>query len=211
MLIVLLLLLGVPGLTGGNMLLVAACASYISDVTTEENLLLRMAVSLLSPSVGIGITQLAIGYLIDDYGFGPALWMSGIAYLVVFLYIIIPPFLIETVDRKGTKTDVGKSNPLSGFKSIILLFKNNTYLRRWRLALLNAIEFMNQTINTAALSIALIYGLGPPFCWSSILVAGYSTTVIFTGSFGKYGKKTSHNKSCLHKIMETVSNSHFVK
>ncbi|XP_072043097.1 proton-coupled folate transporter-like [Amphiura filiformis] len=65
------------GLTGSNMLMVAQCTAYISDVTNKDNRLLRIALTFTAPSIGIGLTQVAIGYLIRDYGFGPALWMTS--------------------------------------------------------------------------------------------------------------------------------------
>ena len=171
------------------------CVSYIADVTTSENRLLRLVVALNTNGIAVGITQLAIGYLIDDYGFGPALWIAAIAYFLALLYIIIPPFLIETVDRDRTKTESKKINPLSNLKSFIVLFQNNTHLRSWRLGFLYLIQCMIKMINNAALSLVLVYGLGPPFCWSSVLVAGYSALITFTG-IGKYGRNdvVSHSQ-----------------
>ncbi|XP_072049344.1 proton-coupled folate transporter-like [Amphiura filiformis] len=176
------------GLTGSDTLLAAQYVAYISDITNKETRLLRFAIVFTMPSIGIGSTQVAIGYLIEDYGFGPALWISFIAYCLAFLYIIIPPFLIETVDRneKNAKPgmDQSESGVIYGLKSLILLFKNKTRLRRWRLGFLYMIVFMNQVINTAVLEIVLVYGLGTPFCWPSVLVAGYTTLSIVSSALG---------------------------
>ncbi|XP_072049343.1 proton-coupled folate transporter-like [Amphiura filiformis] len=178
----------IEGLTGSDTLLVAQYNAYISDITSKENRLLRIAIAFTMPSIGIGLTQVAIGYLIEDYGFGPALWIAFIAYCLAFLYIIIPSFLIETIDRndKNAKPvmDQSESRVIYEFKSLILLFKNKTRLRRWRLGFLYMIEFMNQVINSAILGIVLVYGLGTPFCWSSVLVAGYTTLAIFSNALG---------------------------
>ncbi|XP_072048697.1 proton-coupled folate transporter-like [Amphiura filiformis] len=59
----------IEGLTGGTMLLAAQCTAYISDITNKENRLLRIAFAFTMPSIGIGSTQVAFGYLIEDYGF----------------------------------------------------------------------------------------------------------------------------------------------
>ncbi|XP_072018606.1 lysosomal proton-coupled steroid conjugate and bile acid symporter SLC46A3-like [Amphiura filiformis] len=171
------------GFLGGFWLILAQCVAYVADVTAEKTRLLRISIVQGAPVLGYGLTQLGVGYMIQHYGFGPPLWMACIAYCVTLLYIV-SPLLIETVDRKHKRDrhDIDKeaSSVMAGVKNLIMLFKSNVYLRRWRIGFLYTIEFMNELFNTSSVRIAIIYGLGPPFCFSSVLVAGYTTLVIFS-------------------------------
>lgn len=172
------------GITGGTGLIIAGSVSYVTDVTTAEKRLLRIGVVHGSFLIGIGLTQVAVGYLVENLGFGPPLWITGITISACLFYIIVPPLLIETVDTEQYKLK-DKSDKVNSIQSLINLFKINVAARRWRLAILFFVEFMNETLNASAVGVIIIYGLGPPFCWNSVLVAGYWTMLLFSSALGK--------------------------
>ena len=167
----------------------AQCVAYVADVTTVKNRLLRVSIVQASPLIGLGLTQLGVGYMIERYGFGPPMWMTLAAYIVTLAYIA-SPLLIETVDRqhKRDKNDIDEtvSSLKAGVNNLVLLFKKTAYLRRWRIGFLYTIEFMNDMFNTSSIAIAIVYALGPPFCWSPVLVSGYWTLVVFSSALCKF-------------------------
>ncbi|XP_072020264.1 proton-coupled folate transporter-like [Amphiura filiformis] len=170
------------GLTGGYGLLNAQAFAYLSDVTNNQNRLLRIAILQGSLSIVVGVAQIGIGYLIRDYGYGPPLWMACIAICMALLYIIIPSLLIETVDRTSkraeNRNDKLWSSFIDGIEDLKLLFENNNRLRRWRLGLLYLIDFMREILERST-PLVIVYALGPPFCWSSVLVSGYTLILLF--------------------------------
>ena len=177
------------GITGGSEFLIAQAFAYLSDVTSNENRLFRIAVLLTSKIIAMGGINLALGYLIRDYGFGPCLWLIAIAYFTAFLYIAIPCFLIETGDRKGElmksrNADSGKIISAGVKDDLLSLFKINMNMRRLRMRLLLVIDFMRELLESS-LPLVITYGLGPPFCWSSVQVTGYSMSVLFGCILGK--------------------------
>ncbi|XP_072018504.1 proton-coupled folate transporter-like [Amphiura filiformis] len=138
------------GLTGGLGLLMAQAFAYLSDVTNNENRLLRIAIMMGLNSIAGGLSQISVGYLIRDYGYGPPLWMAFIAVCMALVYIVIPQLLIETVDRSGKRAEEQNdklwASFIDGVKSLKLLFKDNNRLRRWRLVLLYLIDFMREIL-----------------------------------------------------------------
>ncbi len=136
----------------------------------------------------LGATQFGTGYLVRDYGFGPPLWMMNIMFFMAFLYVIIPSVLIETVDRMKKRNenlnDNIKSSLKSGLVELKLLFQNNTHLRRWKLTLLYTIDFIREILEQSG-PLIFVYGLGPPFCWSSVILAGYVMVATFGNAIGK--------------------------
>ena len=167
----------------------AQAYAYLSDVTNDENRLLRIVVLTTARGVTQGVTNLAVGYLIRHYGFGPCIWLMTVSSFTALMYVVIPWFLIETVDRKG---EITKKQNKESIKSMLVrvsddlisLFKINTNMRRWRLGLLFVIDFMRELLESSS-TLVIIYGLGPPFCWSSVMVSGYWMIVIFGASIGK--------------------------
>ncbi|XP_072018505.1 proton-coupled folate transporter-like [Amphiura filiformis] len=173
----------ITGILGGSGLSIAQANAYLADVTNNENRLLRIAVFQSTFIAMMGLSNIAVGYLIRDYGFGPPLVMMCIAYALAFLYIIFPSCLIETVDTKENRAkkrnDESALNIMVGIKNdLICLFKTNTNLRRWRLCLLYFIDFMRETLESSS-PLVIVYGLGPPFCWSSVAVSRYWMMSIF--------------------------------
>ncbi|XP_072045658.1 lysosomal proton-coupled steroid conjugate and bile acid symporter SLC46A3-like [Amphiura filiformis] len=145
-----------------------------------------MALLQSARGIMLGVSNVAVGFIIRDFGFGPPILVMCISYSLSFLYVFFPSCLIETVDRHDNRTkkrnDESELSIMAGVKNdLICLFKTNTNLRRWRLGLLYLIDFMREILESSA-GLVIIYGLGPPFCWSSVLVSGYWTIILFGSS-----------------------------
>ena len=85
------------GCAGGLSLFMAGCFSYITDITTEKQRMIRIVVVEILIFVGIGITQIGLGYMIRDLGFAKSLWVPFAALLVCILNAAVPELLPETV------------------------------------------------------------------------------------------------------------------
>ncbi len=163
------------------------CFAYMSDVTNVKNRLLRMAILQSSATVILGACQFGVGILITKHGFIPPFWLALSVFFIAWLYVTIPGLLIETVDRNKNKISDSrdlKSSIKAGFKDLMNLFKTNVNLRRWRLGVLYLINFIRELLESS-FGIVLLYGLGPPFCWSPLNVSTYSIIVTFGSAIGK--------------------------
>ncbi len=171
----------------------AQCFAYLSDVTNDKNRLLRIAVFQALSYVVTALGQLTVGFLIRDYGFKPPLWMMNIGLSIALLYMVIPGLIIETVDsnksrvknQNGTFLQRSKSNVKAGLKDLSNLFKINVKLRRWRLGLLYLIDFMRELLEKSA-PVVIVYGLGPPFCWTSLNVSTYWIIILSGTALGRW-------------------------
>ena len=170
----------IQGITGGQGLIIAGSVAYVTDASAEAKRIHRIGIVHGSFLIGIGLTQVGIGYVVQELGYAPAIWITGGAVSLGLLYLALPHILLETVDTRNSK-----HNTAGSLQSLINLFKINVEHRRLRLALLYTVEFINETLNASAVSVIIIYGLGPPFCWSSVLVSGYWTMLLFLSALGK--------------------------
>lgn len=177
------------GTTGGYGLVLAGCYAYVADITTKEKRMLRIVIIQALFVFGMGLSQVLIGLFIRLTGFAPSLWLAALSLTASLAYIVSPPFLVETIRRtkKSRDPDVVASpvaDP-SRLEAMGQLFRENTDSRRTKLILLLLIAFSTEGVNQASLNITIIYGLGPPFCWNSVVVGFYSALVLFTSAAGK--------------------------
>ena len=171
------------GLTGGHGIIIAGCAAYITDITTKQYRMLRMAIMHGCFVASIALPQLLIGFLIEEVGFGPALWISLICLIVCLLYVFVPRCLLETIDKQRWRQEVG--NTRSRFQGLVDVFRDKIGYRRIRLALLFTAECLDEMLNANSVTMIIIYGLGPPFCWSPVVVSGFLALVLFASAFGR--------------------------
>ncbi|XP_072033187.1 proton-coupled folate transporter-like [Amphiura filiformis] len=171
----------IQGLTGGHGMIIAGCAAYITDVTTKETRMFRMAILHGIFLIGIAVPQLCIGFLIEKAGFGPALWLTLVSLIICLLYIFIPRCFLETIDKNRWRQEAKKSKK-SRFHSLLDVFRYNTGYRRLRLALIFIVEFLDEMLNANTVSLVIIYGLGPPFCWSPVTISGFLALVLFSSA-----------------------------
>ena len=175
------------GLGGGNKCLVGAGYAYISDITdTGKSRLFRMAIVPALFAGAMSIVQIATGYSIKHLGFIPTAWVAFGVSSASILYILIPGCLPESHKVKSQKSHK-KLNFKILVRDVINLFVQNAKKRN-QLLLLFLIYFITDIFqhSQASGAIYIIYGLGPPFCWSSVDAGYFSFTFMVTGALGKY-------------------------
>ncbi|XP_072050192.1 proton-coupled folate transporter-like [Amphiura filiformis] len=171
----------IQGLTGGHGMIIAGCAAYITDVTTKETRMFRIAILHGTFITGVAVPQFFIGFLIEKTGFGPALWLTLASLLICLLYIFLPRCLLETIDKNRWRQEA-KASKKSRFQNVLDVFRYNTGYRRLRLALLFIVEFLDEILNVNLVPMVIIYGLGTPFCWSPVTISGFLTLVLFASA-----------------------------
>ena len=173
----------VEGMGGQLTFFVAGCYAYISDISTKKTRLIRLAVLQTVCYLAGGLIQLPVGYIIGAYGFIPVIWFAVSLHFVTILYLVLPNVLIETVNSDN----VSHVSPGEVLKELHDMLSINTQKRRNRLLFIFLIYFFTDIIQNSvgAGAIYTIYGLGPPFCWSSITLAYFNIVLLGFSAIGK--------------------------
>ena len=87
------------GLTGSPILIVAASLAYIADITMKKERLFRFVIIDTTLLFGIGVSQVAMGYVVNDFGFTPPFAAVSAILVLALLYTVVPPCLLETRQR----------------------------------------------------------------------------------------------------------------
>ena len=101
------------GCAGGLSLFMAGCFSYITDITTEKQRMIRIVIIEILLFAGIGITQIGLGYMIHDMGFAKSLWVPFAGLLASIVNAGIPALLPETVNPGGEEKQRSLTDVLS--------------------------------------------------------------------------------------------------
>ncbi|XP_072039616.1 proton-coupled folate transporter-like [Amphiura filiformis] len=173
----------VEGLGGQICFFIAGSYAYISDVSTKKARLVRLAVLQSVYFSAVGIVQIPIGYIIQAYGFIPVAWLSVALLIAAILYLTIPRVLLDSVEPNKTSKPIGAREL---FHDLYKSFAVNDQNRRYRLLIILTIYFFTDIfqMSTGATMIYGIYGLGPPFCWSSVIYGYYSVVFMVFGAIG---------------------------
>ena len=175
------------GIGGGYKCLMGAGYAYISDITdTGKSRLFRMAVVPVVFVGGMSVVQVATGYSIQLFGFITTAWVAFAISSASILYILIPGCLPESHKVKSRES-YEKLNFKELVRDVINLFVQNGKKRN-QLLVLFLIYFLTDIFqhSQASGAIYIIYGLGPPFCWSSVEAGYFSFTDMVAGALGKY-------------------------
>ena len=178
------------GLGGGYQFLMVGCSAYVADITVTEKARLMRITTVQAVLLGtMSIVQIPAGYIIDIFGFIIATWICFSFSLLAILYITIPGCLYES-HKNYSSTDLTRTQLFRKlFTDVYNLFmKRKKRKRRDKLMLLYLMYFVTDVIQLSQsdTEIQIVYGLGPPFCWTSV-TAGYFA-IIFLGS-GMFGKR----------------------
>lgn len=167
------------GISGDFTLLLTGCFSYMADITTDKQRMFRIVILDVFAFIGAGISQIAVGFWIDFKGFFPP-----------YLFVLSTVFLctlysICGIEDSLSQEKIAQKSQSSTVHAFVKFFQNNTNNRRWRIVLLLVILALRFIVFYSLSSITLLYGLGEPFCWNSIMVGYFSAGQYVIGVFGK--------------------------
>ena len=155
------------GLFGGAVLFLGAAFSYISDITTTKQRAFRVIVLEMCIAVGLVVSQLGVGYLINYFGFLVPLLVCLGCNIVNILYVM---FLVKESLHRPDR-DQAKFWTLENHKRVLLLYiKDTATHRRWKLIVALLLLFMVVFADLGRIDITTLYVLGPPFCFTSVLI-----------------------------------------
>ncbi|XP_022083306.1 solute carrier family 46 member 3-like [Acanthaster planci] len=170
------------GMGGSFGLLFAGCLSYISDITTEKQRTMRIAVvEMLMLFIG-GCVEVGAGFLMRDIGPFPPLALALGFNVLCLIYIAIPSALIETVDRDNIPEN--RKGLKEAGRSVVAIFKFTEDGRRWQTLLLTLFLFFITLNVHGVTSIFILYGTAQPFCWSAVTAGLVASFVFVVGSLG---------------------------
>ncbi len=169
------------GLGGGYTLFLAGCYSYLSDITSGKSRLLRIAVARAVFEATAGLSQIPAAYFMDAYGIESLIWLSLGLFVVAIIYIISPCLSTHT---HATSSHIPFKTLV---KDVTSIFVVDTKKRRVRLVIFLLMYLVTDLIQLSqgATQIFIVYGLGPPLCWSSATAGTYSFTLLACGAIGK--------------------------
>ncbi|XP_072040953.1 proton-coupled folate transporter-like isoform X2 [Amphiura filiformis] len=168
----------VEGLGGQIYFFIAGSYAYISDVSTKKARLVRLAVLQTVYGSAFGIVQILVAYIIQAYGFIPIAWLSTAFLIAAILYLTIPRVLLETVEPNKTSKPIG-AREFS--RDLYKLFAVNDQNRNYQILIILTINFITDIVQT---TISSLYGLGPPFCWSSVTLGYFNVVSMVFGAIG---------------------------
>lgn len=172
----------IQGLTGGLPLLLSGCLSYIADVTDAQHRMYRIVVVETTMLVGIGGSQIGLGYLLTLTGYIPPFYVVLVLLLLDICYILIPPFLLETIVSDGIRDVRHQIQKL--LHGMYRLFKVNHNGRRSRLVALGSTSFLLTFMTTGYMNMVVLFGLGDPFCWTPDIVGIFMAMSLGAGGIG---------------------------
>ncbi|XP_038071547.1 proton-coupled folate transporter-like [Patiria miniata] len=150
------------GLTGGFGLLFAGCISYLADATSEKQRTIRIVIAEMLTFLVGGMNQLGQGYLIT-FGYLPSLAIAFGCNAAAFLYIVVPWFVIETIE--SSRSD--RKEFIDVWRRMKRLLEFNENGRRWQMLLLDFFIFFCVGQFQGISAIYVLYGSAQPFCWLS--------------------------------------------
>ena len=166
---------GVAGLFGGFTVINLAVYSYMADISSLEDRTSRFGILESMTFIGGSLSGVIGGLWIKNGHYTQPFYAVGSLYAVVFIIVIIPHLIPESVVTHDNTITFNVSKLIyQNVKSFIGLF---VYGEHSVILLLLLFIFLVVEINFIGLSdVIVLYSLGKPLCWSSDLI-GYFLSV----------------------------------
>ena len=163
----------VDGLSGSFSTLFLAICAYTADITpaSKER---TFGITLLEAVMALSaFGQLALGYVIQDYGFfyGSLLPTAFAGFAVVIGLFFLP----ETISRSApSNTRLNFVNPFKYLKNVFGFYIfEGSFKQRFLFCFALMILFIIFTCSTSYLGLFTLFQLNLPFCWSPAQVGLY--------------------------------------
>ncbi len=173
------------GCGGSFSFLLTGSFAYIADITRGKTRLMRIAI-INAVFIGItGLAQIPVAYVFELYGVITCLWIFFVLMFCNILYILIPGCLYESLQvKKDTVNITLFKDVFKDFVHFLTTDGNRTMV----LLLFYFIYFIISIVqlSQAVLQIFIVYGLGPPFCWSPVTEGVFTFSFLIAGTLGKY-------------------------
>ncbi|XP_063957099.1 proton-coupled folate transporter-like [Lytechinus pictus] len=177
----------ISGATGGQALLLSTGVAYIADVTSVKSRTTRVVTLETIFFVGMGVGQISLGVALQyspDQSFhkyiAPVCLALGCSVMSL-AYVALPKILIETVDRKKARNDVGVKEFISGVVDILRINTNDRRLKVIMYTIVMICIIITARVQT---QLVVVYALGVPFCLSPLMVSVMNIVGIAIQSIG---------------------------
>ncbi|XP_071955244.1 proton-coupled folate transporter-like [Antedon mediterranea] len=170
------------GMSGGTSLFLAACFTYISDVTTTENRTTRIIacefVFLMSFSCG----QFGGGFLVDQFSYTIAYTVAIGFTFISIIYNTIPYLLRETIVTKINFKESIKKQLVA--ISAIWTEKDLEYKKMFVVVNICFFIAISCIASTTVMSLLTLHFLAQPFCFSYLMVSFYTAALALAATIG---------------------------
>ncbi|XP_030849180.1 proton-coupled folate transporter isoform X2 [Strongylocentrotus purpuratus] len=168
----------VLGLCGDFSLLLAGCFSYMADITTKKERALRIILLDCLSFMAAGIAQVGVGYWIHAQGFEAPYIFILACVSVTTLYVV---FLVPDTHPQAHPAML---NVRDAIRKILNLVQSNTHKRRLPLLIATIVMLLRVLVFFSLPGLTLLYGMGDPFCWDSIVIGIFSALQYLSGALG---------------------------
>ncbi|XP_041467152.1 proton-coupled folate transporter-like [Lytechinus variegatus] len=166
------------GVCGDFSLLLAGCFSYMADITTKKERALRIILLDCLSFTAAGIAQVGVGFWIKTQGFeAPYIFILGCVSLTT-IYVI---FLVPDTHPQAHPAMINVGDAI---RKILNLVQSNTHQRRLPLFIATSVMLLRVLVFFSLPSLTLLYGMGHPFCWDSVIIGIFSAMQYVSGAIG---------------------------
>ena len=172
---------GMAGLFGGFTVINLAVYSYMADISSLKDRTSRFGILESMTFIGGSLSGVVGGLWIKNGHYIQPFYAVGSLYVTVFLIIIIPHLIPESVDAHNNAMEFSVTKLIyHNLKSFVRVFARSEHSV---VLLLLLFIFLFVEINFIGLSdVIVLYSLGKPLCWSSDLIGYFlSLKVLLNG------------------------------
>ena len=169
------------GLCGSHPVLFGTAYAYIADVTHQSSRTFRFVTLNALFLLCYTLATLAVGFVIDNVGYAAALWMTVVPILLSLTYSVF--FLQETVSNPSATFSVKKiyQSTKAAFNIYAIKRKNEGQIR---LIILLSCMFLQASMLIGMGDLYVIYLVGPPFYFSSVMIGVFLAEYAFANAIG---------------------------
>lgn len=171
----------IGGLCGYFPTITLSVFSYIADITRPEKRAFRLGILEAIAFISGMLSQISSGWWIEKSGYLTPYYLITTLYLSAFLYTI---FILRESRRGNEKPQTKGLCQFQHIKEVIRLFKEPRNGDRWRLVLLTFTTANIMMSSTGFGSVFILYALGSPLQFNSILIGYFLATSFFIQATG---------------------------
>ncbi len=161
------------GILGSAALLFTAAFSYIGDVSSREDTVMRMAILDTVYTLASAVAMIYMGYIINGLGFAYAfLFLIGLNILNMLYVIFIMPESIKNIKDLKEMTNPAKHIQ----KAFIAITKPTIKENGWKIRLSITTNTVIIIASMGAMRMQSLFAMDEPLCWGSVLI-GYHGAV----------------------------------
>lgn len=174
----------IDGICGSYITLQSSTYAYFADLITSDRRSMRFVSALALVFVATGVGNIAVGHLIAQFGYLNSFYVVALVFGIAGLHVLffLPesrpadrpkmPFCVKTIFKRA----------ISVFE-IYTRSSNNAQTSPTRLRFLLIVFVFESLIVLGRNDVDLLYIVGAPFCWTSVIVGYFQVGLTIGDNF----------------------------